>query len=58
MAFSVRSSIVKTAGSVREEPEAEHHLHVEKVHGSLQSYSTEMLGPRVGFLLRRGTNED
>jgi hypothetical protein len=38
-------------GSVWEELEAEHHLHVE-------SYSTEVLGPRVGFPLRRGTNED
>jgi hypothetical protein len=51
-------SIVETAGSVREEPEAEHHLHVEKARGSLRSYSTEVLGPRVGFPLRRGTNED
>jgi hypothetical protein len=25
---------------------------------SLQSYSTEVLGPRVGYHLRRGTNED
>jgi hypothetical protein len=31
---------------------------VEKAHGSLRSYSTEVLGPRVGFPLRRGTNED
>jgi hypothetical protein len=52
------SSIVETAGSVREEPKAEHHLHVEKAHGSLRSYSTEVLGPHVGFPLRRGTNED
>jgi hypothetical protein len=55
---SVESSIVKTAGSVREEPEAEHHLRVEKARGSLRSYSTEVLGPHVGFPLRRGTNED
>jgi hypothetical protein len=55
---SVGSSIVETAGSVREEPEAEHHLCVEKARGSLRSYSTEVLGPRVGFPLRRGTNED
>jgi hypothetical protein len=34
-----------------------HHLRV-KAHGSLWSYSTEVLGPRVGFPLRRGTNED
>jgi hypothetical protein len=27
---SARSLIVETAGSVREEPEAEHQLHVEK----------------------------
>jgi hypothetical protein len=56
--ISAGSSIVETAGSVREEPEAEHHLQVEKARGSLRSYSTEVLGPRVGFPLRRGTNED
>jgi hypothetical protein len=55
---SAGSSIVETVGSVREEPEAEHHLRVEKARGSLWSYSTEVLGPRVGFPLRRGTNED
>jgi hypothetical protein len=27
-------------------------------HDSLRSYSTEVLSPRVGFPLRRGTNED
>jgi hypothetical protein len=57
-AFSAGSSIVEMVGSVREEPEAEHHLRVEKACGSLRSYSTEVLGPRVGFPLRRGTNED
>jgi hypothetical protein len=51
-------SIVETAGCVREEPEAEHHFYVEKAHDSLCSYSTVVLGPRVGFALRRGTNED
>jgi hypothetical protein len=55
---SAKSSIVETAGSVREEPEAEHHLRVEKAHDSLRSYSTEVLGPRMGYPLRRGTNED
>jgi hypothetical protein len=55
---SAGSSIVETAGSVREEPEAEHHLRVEKARDSLRSYSFEVLGPRVGFPLRRGTNED
>jgi hypothetical protein len=55
---SAGSSIVETAGSVREEPEVEHHLRVEKASGSLWSYSTEVLGPRVGFPLRRGTNKD
>jgi hypothetical protein len=55
---SAGSSIVETTGSVREEPEAEHYLHVEKACGSLWSYSTEVLGPRMGFPLRRGTNED
>jgi hypothetical protein len=49
---------VETARSVREEPEAEHHLRVEKARGSLWSYSIEVLGPRVGFPLRRGTNKD
>jgi hypothetical protein len=56
--FSAGSSVVETAGSIREEQEAEHHLRAEKARGSLQSYSTEVLGPRVGFPLRRGTNED
>ena len=55
---SVGSSIVETMGSAREEPEAEHHLRVEKACGSLRSYSTEVLGPRVGFPLPRCTNED
>ena len=45
-------------GSVREDPKAENHLRVEKAHGSLQSYSTEVLDPRMGFPLCRGTNED
>jgi hypothetical protein len=45
-------------GSVRDEPEAEHHLHVEKARGSLRSYLTKVFGPRVGFPLRRGTNEN
>jgi hypothetical protein len=57
-AFSAGSSMVETAESVREEPKAEHHLRVEKAHGSLRSYSTVVLGPRVGFPLRRGINED
>jgi hypothetical protein len=57
-AFSVRSLIVETMGSVQEEPEAEHHLHVEKAHDFLWSYSTVVLGPRVGFPLHRDTNED
>jgi hypothetical protein len=52
------SSIVETAGSVREEPKAEHHLRVEKARDSLWSYSIVVLGPRVGYPLRRGTNED
>jgi hypothetical protein len=55
---SAGSSIVEMAGSVQEEPEAEHHLRVEKARDSLRSYSTKVLGPRVGFPLRRGTNED
>jgi hypothetical protein len=55
---SAGSSIVETTGSVREEPEAEHHLRMEKARGSLRSYSTEVLGLRVSFPLRRGTNED
>jgi hypothetical protein len=48
----------RDGGSVREELEAKHHLRVEKAHGSLRSYSTEVIGPRVGYPLRRGTNED
>jgi hypothetical protein len=39
VAFSAESSIVEMAGSIREEPEGEHHLHVEKARGSLRSYS-------------------
>jgi hypothetical protein len=53
--FRPFSSLV---GSIWEEPEAEHHLRVEKARDSLESYSTEVIGPRVGFPLRRGTNED
>jgi hypothetical protein len=45
---SAGSSIVDE-GSVREEPEAEHNLRVEKARDSLRSYSTEVLGPRVGY---------
>jgi hypothetical protein len=55
---SAGSLIVEMAGSVLEEPEEEHHLRVEKARDSLRSYSTEVLGPRVGFPLLRGTNED
>jgi hypothetical protein len=55
---SAESSIVETVGSVQEESEVEHHLRVEKARDSLRSYSTVVLGPRVGFPLRRGTNED
>jgi hypothetical protein len=55
---SAGSSIVETAGSVREESKAEHHLRVEKARDSLRSYSVVVLGPRVGFPLGRGTNED
>jgi hypothetical protein len=56
--ISTGSSIVETTGSIREEPEAEHHLGVEKAHGSLWNYSIVVLGPRLGYPLRRGTNED
>jgi hypothetical protein len=58
MAFSAGKSIVETAGSIREEPEAEHHLHMDKASDSLRSYSTVVLDPRVSFPSRRGTNED
>jgi hypothetical protein len=54
---SVESSIVETAGSIREEPEAEHHLRMEKARGSLRSYSTEVFCPCVAYPLHRGTNE-
>jgi hypothetical protein len=56
--ISARSSIVEMAGSVREEPEAEHHLRVEKARGSLRSYSIVVLSPHVSYPLHRGTNED
>jgi hypothetical protein len=56
--ISAGSSIVETMGSIQEELEAEHHLRVEKARSSLRSYSTEVLGPRVGYPLHRGTNED
>jgi hypothetical protein len=49
---------VEKAESVQDEPEAEHHLHVEKARGYLWSYSTVVFGPRVGFPLCWGTNED
>ena len=55
---SAGSSIVETAGRVREELEAEHHLRVEKACGSLRSYLAEVLDPHVGFPLHRGTNDD
>ena len=55
---SIGSSLLEMAGSVREEAEGEHHLHVEKARDSLRSYLTEVFGPRVGFPLCRGTNED
>jgi hypothetical protein len=55
---SVGKSVVETTESVREEPEAEQHLRVEKARDSLWSYSTVVLGPRVGYPLHRGTNED
>jgi hypothetical protein len=44
---SVGSSIVDMVRSV-EEPKAKHYLRVEKARGSLRSYSTVVLGPRVG----------
>jgi hypothetical protein len=34
---STGSSIVETTRSVREEPEVEHHFHVEKAHGVTRS---------------------
>jgi hypothetical protein len=49
---------LETVGSIREEPGVEHHLHVEKACSSIRSYSTVVLGPRVGYPLRRGTNKD
>jgi hypothetical protein len=55
---SAGSSIVDTAGSIREESEVEHYLHVEKARGSLWSYSTVVLGLRVGYPFHRGTDED
>jgi hypothetical protein len=46
-----------TAVSIREEPEVEHHLHVEKARDSTELLD-HVFGPRVSFPLRRGTNED
>jgi hypothetical protein len=43
------SSIVETTGSDREEPQAEHHLRVEKARDSLRSYLTVVLGPHHPF---------
>jgi hypothetical protein len=57
-AFSAGRLIVETAGNVREEPEVEHHLRVEKARGFIRSYSTVVLDSRVGYPLRRDTNED
>jgi hypothetical protein len=56
--ISAGSSTVKAVGSVLEELEAGHHLPVEKTRGSLWSYSFVVLGPHVGYPLRRGTNND
>jgi hypothetical protein len=56
--ISAGSSIVETTESVQEKPEPEHHLRMEKADGSLRSFSTEVLGPRVGYPLHRDTNED
>jgi hypothetical protein len=54
----VGSSILKTAGSVREEAESE----APFARGEGSRLSTELqdqvLGPRVGFPLRRGTKEN
>jgi hypothetical protein len=55
---SAEISTVEMAGSVQEESEAENHLSVEKASSSIRSYSSEVLGPCVGFPLRRGTNEN
>jgi hypothetical protein len=55
---SARNSIVKTTGSAREELKAEHHLRMEKARDSLRSYSYVVLGPHMGYSLRRGTNEN
>jgi hypothetical protein len=52
------SSIVEMVGSIQEEPEVDHHLHVEKARGSLRSYSTMVLVPREDYPLHKGTNED
>jgi hypothetical protein len=56
--FSAGSSIMEAAGSVREEPEVEHHLRVDKAHSSLWNYSIVVFGLRVGYPLHRGTNEN
>jgi hypothetical protein len=57
-AASAGSSLVKTTGASARRPKAEHHLHVDKAPASLRTYSSVVLGARMGYPLRRGTNED
>jgi hypothetical protein len=52
------SSIVKTTENVREKPEVEHHLRMEKARSSLCIYMSKVFGPRVDFPLHRDTNEN
>jgi hypothetical protein len=52
------TSGVSAAGSIREGLDVKHHLRVEKVRGSLRSYSSMVLSPCMGYPLYRGTNED
>ena len=49
---------METMVSILEKSEVEHHLRVEKAHDSLRSYSSVVLGPHMGYPLRRGTNEE
>jgi hypothetical protein len=55
---SARSLIVKTMGSIREETRSGAPLTCGKGPRLCTKLPVLVLGPRVGFPLRRGTNED
>jgi hypothetical protein len=53
---SARNSIVETVRSIREEPEAEHHKHVEKAHDSKELLDCGLRALRGFGYLRKNTN--